>query len=203
MGSREDGLAQLLFRSRPALRIGGLEQGELSMVCSLVGVDLHGFLKVFERGRTIPLLPVDLRQEGVGVCVVAIDGEDSVGLLESFVRGSGRGLDVADLQPRCHVGGIKLHRMEELSVPLAEVAHLDIDFAQLVVGIGIVVIDFEGVRELNDRFFELAIVLVALSTLQIFNLANVGVGSATVQQDERSGERGCHETKCGEAMERL
>ena len=192
-GIERYGLAKLIFSGSGGCGIGALEEAEGGVEGGAVGIDGKRLLNLGERLGAVAFVGGDGGEERVGVGVVALKSEDGVGLVGGFVGLLAGEKKIAEVDAGRDVAGLEIDDAHEISVGGHERALLEIDLGELVVGVGEVAVDLEGVLELDGGFLELALVGVALAAVEISLLDLVRVAMAA--QGETKGKRDSQDAK--------
>ncbi len=144
-----------------------------------VRVDGQGLLDLCEGLGAVSVRDGNAGEQGEGIGVLGVDGEDGVGLLGGLGRLSACDQNVAEVDPRRDVAGLKIDGVQQLGVSGHHRPLLDEDFRELVVGLGEVPVDLEGVGELDGRLFELALAGIAFAAFEVPLFFLVGIAMTT------------------------
>ena len=86
---------------------------------------------------------------------------------------------IAEVDARLNIVGLKIDGAHQLAVGRHDRSLLDKNFGELIVGLGEVTVDLEGVGELDGRLLELALVGIAFAAFEVPLLLLVGIAMTT------------------------
>ena len=88
-----------------------------------------------------------------------MQGEDGVGLVGGLVGLLASEQEVAEVDARRNIGWLEIDGAHQFGIGGHESALFEVDLGELVVGVGEVMVDLEGVGELDGRLLQLAFAL--------------------------------------------
>ena len=182
LGIEGDGLLELGFGGGLLGGVGALDEREGGVEVGAVGIDGEGALNLIEGLGAIVLREGDAGEQSHGVGVVGLLGENGVGLSRAPGILMGGEQERAEIEVRLDVFGVERDGALELGVAAGVGAELHVGLGKIVVRGGVVLIDLDGVRELDDGFLLLALGGVVLAALEVLELSDVGIAGATHQQ---------------------
>ena len=119
-----------------------------------------------------------LGEQGIGIGVIVLQGENGVCLFGGLVRLMACQQQVAQVDARLQIVGLQIDRAHQFRVALHHRALLQVDLGQLIVGVAEVMVDLQRVRELDRCLLQLALIFIALSAVQIAVLQLVRIAFA-------------------------
>jgi hypothetical protein len=111
--------------------------------------------------------------------VIAVDGQDGLSLLGGTTGLAAGGEHVAEIEAGRDVSGLEIDGAKQLRIGRHHGAGFEIRLCQLIVGGGKVLVDLEGVGELNLRLLVFALIGVALAALEILLFLDTGIAMST------------------------
>ena len=138
-----------------------------------VGFDGNGLLNLSQSSRQVVFRNSSGGEERVGICIVGIDGENSVRLLDATIGLASSDHEGSEVDARRDVGGLELNSAREFGVGGHRGTDLEVRPAELIMSFGKVTVDLEGIRELDAGFLVFAALHIALAALEVLLLLNV------------------------------
>ena len=115
----------------------------------------------------------------MGIGVVRVDGEDGVGLIGSLTRLLACDKNISEVDACLKIARLKVDGAQQLPVGGHDRSLLEKDLGELIVSLSEVMVDLEGVGELDGRFLEFALVGISFAAFKVPLLLLVGIAMTT------------------------